>query len=94
MRCTFILKDFTDQFFHGTDSGSIVGLLNMPDEDKFRKLCRMADERRVTRKIGSGQFRDAVDLNSILRGPCAFAFNLEPRKGYKLASFEISKDLS
>ena len=89
MHCTFILKGFTDQFFNGTDSGSIVGLLNMSDEDKFRKLCRMADEKRATRKIGSGQFRDAVDLNMMLRKPCTFTFKLEPRKGYRLASFDI-----
>lgn len=89
MRCTFILKDFSDAFYAGTESGSVVGLFNMPDEDKFRRLCRMADEKRVTRKIGSGQFRDAVDLNAMLRDPCTFKFSLEPRRGYRLASFEI-----
>jgi hypothetical protein len=51
----------------------------------------MAAEKRITMKIGSGQFRDAVELNSMLRNPCRFEFKLEPRRGYKLITFEITK---
>ena len=91
MKVTFILKDFTDAFFNGTDSGSIVGLLNETDADKFQRLTRMANEKRITRKIGAGQFRDNVELNQIVHKPSvSFAFKLEPRKGYKLATFDIN----
>ena len=91
MRCTFILKDLTDAFYEGTEGGSIVGLMSMSDREKWDKLNRMANQKLATLKIGSGQFRDRVDLNQILRGPCAFSFKLEPRKGYRLATFDISK---
>ena len=90
MKVTFILKDFTDAFYQGVGD-SIVGLLNMSDEDKFEKLKRMSHEKRISIKIGSGQFRDAVDLNQLMREPCTFSFKLESRKGYKLASFNITK---
>jgi len=90
MKITFILKDFTEQFYTG-NGASIVGLLNMPDDAKFDKLKHMAAEKRITMKIGSGQFRDAVELNSMMRSPCRFEFKLEPRKGYKLATFSITK---
>jgi hypothetical protein len=91
MRVTVILKDFTEQFYTGTVCGSIVGLLNMPDDMKFETCRRLAGEKRATMKIGTGQFRDAVELNAMLRNPCTFTFKLEPRKGYKLATFEITK---
>lgn len=91
MKVTVILKDFTEQFYSGTESGSIVGLLNLSDADKFSKLKAMSAEKRVTMKIGNGQFRDAVELNALLRVPCNFVFRLEPRKGYKLATFQVNK---
>lgn len=90
MRCTFILKDFSDAFYVGTESGSIVGLLNLTDAQKWEKLRNMAAERRVSMKIGSGQFRDQVELNLMMRSPCTFSFKLEPRRGYKLATVEVS----
>ena len=89
MKVTVILKDFTEQFYAGTECGSIVGFLNISDADKFEKLRKMAGEQRVTMKIGTGQFRDAVELNSMRRGPIDITFKLEPRRGYKLATFEI-----
>jgi hypothetical protein len=30
-------------------------------------------------------------LNAMRRNPCTIEFKLEPRKGYKLATFEFSK---
>ena len=92
MKCTFILKDKTEEFYEGTPSGSIVGLLKMSDKDKWEKLTRMANQNLATLKIGSGQFRDKVELNQMLRQPCTFSFKLEPRKGYRLATFDISKE--
>lgn len=91
MRVTCILRDFTEQFYHGTESGSIVGLMNESDAGKWERLKRMASEKRVQMKIGSGQFRDAVELNAMLRTPVNIEFKLEPRRGYMLATFEITK---
>jgi hypothetical protein len=90
MKVTVILKDFTEEFFTGFGE-SIVGLNNISDSEKFLKLKNLAAEKRVSMKIGSGQFRDAVDFNSMLRLPCSFEFTIEPRKGYKLATFNIVK---
>ena len=53
-------------------------------------MRELAAEKRVSLKIGSGQFRDAVELNQILRGCCSVAFKLEPRRGYMLATFDIA----
>ena len=89
MKITVILKDFTEQFYHGTECGSIVGLLNMDAPEQFETCRRLAGEKRVTMKIGTGQFRDAVELNGMRRKPCRITMKLEPRKGYKLATFEI-----
>ena len=90
MRITFILKDLTDAFYEGVGE-SIVGLLNMADADKFAKLNKMAQDKRVKMKIGNDSFRDKVELNQMLRNSCTYVFKLEPRKGYKLATFEIEK---
>jgi hypothetical protein len=88
MKTTFILKDFSDVFYDGSES--IVGLLTMPDNEKFKRLTKMANEKRITMKIGDGSFRDRVELNQITRTPCRYTFKLEPRRGYKLATFEIT----
>jgi hypothetical protein len=90
MQITFILKNLTDAFYHGTESGSIIGLLNMTDAEKFTYLNKKANDKMVSMKIGSGQFRDKVELNQIIHNPSArYSFDLQPRKGYKLAIFNI-----
>lgn len=91
MKVTFTLKDLTDAFYNGFGS-SIVGLLNMPDNEKFAYLSRKAKEKelKISMKIASGQFRDAVELNQLLRKDnLSYSFKIEPRKGYKLVTFEI-----
>jgi len=89
MKTTFILKDFSDVFYDGSES--IVGLLTIPDDEKFKRLTKMANEKRISMKIGNESFRDKVELNQILREPdCRYTFKLEPRRGYKLATFEIT----
>lgn len=89
MKVTFILKNVTDVFFDGNGS-SIVGLMNMTDPAKFAHLNNIRRDMGFTMKIGAGQFRDQVELNQILRNPQSFTFKIEPRKGYKLASFDIA----
>lgn len=91
MKVTFTLKDLTDEFYNGFGS-SIIGLNNMTDKEKFYVLSKHAKEKclKITMKIATGQFRDAVELNQILRDPAvSFSYKLEPRKGYKLVTFEI-----
>lgn len=92
MKVTFTIKDVTEAFFNGFGE-SIKGLNNMTDAEKFSYLTQKVQERalKISMKIATGQFRDRVELNQILRKPdVSFAFKLEPRKGYKLASFEIN----
>lgn len=93
MRVTFILRHLTEAFFDGAGEESIQGLNSMSDAEKFAYLnkYRTNGTGAVSMKIGSGQFRDAVGLNSMLRAPVAMTYKLEPRKGYKLATFEISR---
>jgi len=90
MNVTFILRDFDDSFFNGFGS-QIKGLLNMSDAEKFKHLNKLVQDGLVTVKIGTGQFNDRVELNSIMRGDVRFDFSLSPRRGYKLATFSISK---
>lgn len=91
MNVTVILKDFTEQFYTGTESGSVVGLLNLSNSDKFITCKRLSNEKRASMKIGLGQFTDSVELNSLLKKPCQYTFKIESRKGYKLATFEITQ---
>ncbi len=90
MQVTFILKAVTDVFYDG-NGDSIKGLLNMDDAEKFAYLVKWYrdDFPQCAMKVGAGQFRDAADLNMMLRKSCRFTFKLEQRKGYRLATFEV-----
>ncbi|MCD9228628.1 hypothetical protein ACPPTR_09020 [Ralstonia pseudosolanacearum] len=89
MQVTFILKGLTDAFYNGSGD-SVRGLLNMTDAEKFAYLCKnYRDFTQCSMKTGSGHFRDAVELNTLRRKPCRYTFKLEPRKGYKLATFDV-----
>jgi hypothetical protein len=85
MKITATLHDLTDNFY--------AELASMAPREIFSYLNKLKNDlpHCVKIKIGNGQFRDAVELNSMTRGPCAYAYKLEPRKGYKLATFEVSK---
>lgn len=90
MRVTFILRDLSDDFFNGRGD-SMTGLLNMSDDEKFNHLKKLATDHPSLwpMKIGNGSFRDRVELNQILRGSPPISFTLSPRKGYKIALFDI-----
>ena len=90
MKVTVILKDFSEQFYNGF-SDSIPAFLTLPDAEKFEKCRIMAAEKRVTMKIESGKFSDAVELNSLRKLNHSINFKIEPRKGYKLATFEFNR---
>lgn len=84
MRVTFTIQNLTAEM--------LDSLAAMAPADAFAKLAKWAsgDLRHcVKRKDGSGQFRDRVSLNQIMRSPRFDAFKIEPRRGYKLATFEI-----
>lgn len=88
MRVTFILKNLTEKAYEEIGA--------MADSERYTFLTKWAfgDMRHcVSVKYGtSNAFRDRVEANGILRGGNAkFQYKIEPRKGYKLATFEISK---
>ena len=87
IKVTVIIKDVTDAFFEGVGE-SIVGLNNMSDADKFTHLNKHAFG--FPMKIGNGSFRDRVDLNTMIKRPHTIAYKLEPRRGYKLATFTFT----
>ncbi|AKR54341.1 hypothetical protein XM25_00680 [Devosia sp. H5989] len=86
MKVTFTIKNLTDNAY--------AELAAMSDADRFAKLTKWAfgDMRHcVSQKIGSGQFRDRVELNQIMRRQdVRFNYKIEPRRGYKLATFNIA----
>lgn len=88
MKCTAILRDFSAVFYDG--GHGIPSFLAMEPRAQFERLVEMGNER-APLKIGNGSFRDRVELNQIRRGNCLVTFKLEPRRGYKLATFEFSK---
>jgi hypothetical protein len=90
MKVTAILKDLTDVFYTG-NGGSIAGFLNKTDKEKFEFLTKGAHARDlgIKVKIGNDSFRDKVELNQIIRKDYAIEFKIEPRKGYKLVTFEV-----
>ena len=89
MKVTYILKNLTDTFYNG--GFGIPSFLDMPDSEKFERLNALRHDMKdnIKQKIETGQFRDAVELNSLMKKPHTVEFKLEPRKGYKLATFTI-----
>lgn len=48
--------------------------------------------RNVSLKIGNGSFRDRVEWNQLFRDSRdKMRATIEPRKGYKLVTFELSR---
>ena len=87
MKVTFTLKDLSDIWYEG--------IRTMSDAERFAYLCKQANggdlRYYIKQKIASGQFRDKVELNQIMRTNPTFVYKLEPRRGYMLATFEVSK---
>lgn len=90
MKVTFILKDLAAAFYEGGSYS--LGLNNLNDFEKFLYLKDRAarKELNISIKIGNGSFRDRVELNQKLRESININYKLEPRVGYKLATFEIN----
>ena len=91
MKVTAIIKNANDAFFEGFGE-SIKGLNNMGDKEKFDYLLNMgvSNPSIVTTKVGGGMFKDRVELNQLRRKDFSLSYKLENRKGYKLATFEVT----
>ena len=87
MKVTFIIKHFTDYAFE-----KLEGMTNAERYECLRKAAKGDLKHIVSMKIGNGQFNQAVDFNIIMKAPKGvdFEYKLEPRRGYKLATFEIT----
>ena len=91
MKITAIIKDVNESFFNGFGD-SIKGLNNMNDKEKFDYLLNLgvSTPNIVTTKVGSNMFKDKVELNQLRRKDFKLNYKLENRKGYKLATFEVT----
>lgn len=95
MKATFILKGLSHDFYHGCTlhGHTYPAFLELDNAGKWARLSDMAHkpEYDVSIKVGNGSFRDRVELNALLRNPNIVTCTLEPRKGYKLVTFEFAK---
>lgn len=85
MQVTFILKNLSPEFVASKEAAGTEALfawLNKQAMGGDLKHC-------VSVKVGSGQFRDRVELNQIMRSNPPMAYSIAPRRGYKLATFDI-----
>jgi hypothetical protein len=91
MKVTAIIKNANAAFFEGFGE-SIIGLNNMSDKEKFDYLLNMGvnNPSMVSTKVGAGAFRDKIELNQLRRKDFSLSYKLENRKGYKLATFEVT----
>lgn len=91
MKVTAIIKNANAAFFEGFGE-SIKGFNNMSEKEKFDYLLNMgvSNPSIVTTKVGGGMFRDRVELNQLRRKEFSLSYKLENRKGYKLATFEVT----
>lgn len=95
MKATAILKDMSDLFYDGYTIGneSRPGFRNLDAAGKWQECRRVCGDAsyKATLKIGNGSFRDQVDLNGLLqRGGRVITCKEEPRKGYRLITFEFA----
>jgi hypothetical protein len=91
---TFTLSNLSEAFYEGTEGGAIKGINHMTDAERLAYLIKFSTNGTggVKMKIGSSnQFRDRVDANSLIKNPkVKIEYKLEPRKGYKLVTFDLS----
>ena len=87
MKTTFILKNLVDEL--------VNPLSFMAPIEAHEKLTKWAFgdlKHCISQKCGSGQFRDRVEWNAVIRdvksGAKSMRHSIEPRKGYKLVIFE------
>lgn len=87
MKITFTLSNLTDRFYED--------MAPLAPAERLAYLFKKAQkgsglDHCVKAKIGTGQFRDAVEFNAMQRGPLAVDMSEPlPRRGYKLIQAEV-----
>jgi len=83
MRVTSTLHNLSDSFY--------AEFALLTPAEQFAKLNKLRIDlpHCIKVKIEQGQFRDAVDLNSLTKRPHTVTCKIEPRRGYKLATFNF-----
>jgi len=93
MKATAIIRDLSDQFWNGFGD-SIPSFFAQSPRDKLKTIEKLSAvmPRNVTLKVGNGAFRERVEWNQLMRGNLdAMTATIEPRRGYKLITFELSR---
>jgi len=84
MHTTFVLRNLTDD--------ALARVAAMAPSDAHTQLAAWAFgdlKHCVTQKCGSSNsFGDRVRWNSVVKANAIRSFKIEPRRGYKLATFE------
>lgn len=93
MKATAIIRDMSDQFWNGFGD-SIPAFLSRTALSQFQRVEILTHEmpRNVSLKIGNGSFRDRVEWNQLFRDSRdKISATIEPRRGYKLITFELNR---
>ena len=93
MKTTAIFRDLSEQFWNGFGE-LIPAFAAQSPLAQFQRAETLAHEmpRNVSLKIGNGSFRDRMEWNQLLRDSRdKISATIEPRKGYKLITFELSR---
>jgi hypothetical protein len=91
MNATVTIKDLSDQFWNGFGE-LIPAFLSQSPIDQFQRLEKLSHEmpKNVSLKIGNGAFRDRMEwVREIASNPQNLTSKVEPRRGYKLVTFEL-----
>lgn len=85
-----IIKNMSDEFYAGFGA-SIKGINNMTPAEVYETLKELA--RIIPKSISfkDEQFNRMVELNSLRKGPHSVELKIEPRRGYKLATFTFTQ---
>ena len=83
MKATATLHDLWDSFY------AELSLLTPAEQFARLNKLRIDLPHCIKVKIGNDSFRDRVDLNSLLKRPHTVTSKIEPRRGYKLATFNF-----
>ena len=83
LKATFTIKNMSEAY--------LASLTKCEPRQAFQVL---RDSQRdlghaISMKVGTGQIRNAVEFNDAFKANKPMTFTLEPRKGYKLATFEL-----
>ena len=87
MKITATIKDKSDCFYEKLDAMSARESFDYLTKNAYGTYAIHG----LSLKIGNGSFRDKVDLNSLIRSPVTMTYKREPRRGYYLVTFEVSK---